>query len=318
MNLFPESVSALFPVTLEPCLPGDDGDTDTPAIQLDEPDNFTLCQLLTPLVSHFYYCGMIRHEEGYDCDVVLLPLTPLKEHLKAIKQSAQQEPLTERLLKAFRRWANINVELLRLTLPRRQQNFGIEQQIWGHESTVHSPLLRRRARKLTGDCCDFCGYTSKHNSLIFRNSNPEDTADTNLGVACPVCACSRHLNNLGANDGVMVYLPELSPADISHLLRTVSIARQQGDERQKQGATTILRWLAEHRAEAEAFWGTCHPGEFGQALMQARDRLREDLQQRLRHIALIPNPELISGNITADSIKPSTWLSLLNQYRSQN
>jgi hypothetical protein len=317
VNLFPENVSTLFPVTLEPCLTGDDSNTNTSVIQLDEPDNLTFCLLLTPLVSHFYYCGIFRHEAGYDCDVVLLPLAPLTEHLKATKQTSPQGSMTERLLKDFLRWANINVELLRLTLPRRQQNFGIEQQVWGHESAGYSPELRRRARKLTGNSCDFCGYTSKHNTLIFRNSNPEDTADTNLGVACPVCACSRHLNNLGANDGVMVYLPELSPADISHLLRTVSIARLQGDERQKQGATTILRWLAEHRAEAEAFWGTCHPGEFGQALLQARDRLREDLQQRLRHIALIPNPELISGHTHPDSIAPSIWLSLLNQYRSQ-
>ncbi|WP_337263685.1 MULTISPECIES: hypothetical protein [unclassified Serratia (in: enterobacteria)] len=284
---------------------------------LEEPDNRNACALLATLASHFYHCGVSRQEAGYDCDVVLLPLAPLITHLKGMVKNTPT-PLTNRLLKTCRHWDTLNTNHLRLTLPRRQQNFGIEQHIWGHESAGHPPILRHRARKLTGDSCDFCGYTCKDNPLIFRDSNPENHADANLGVACPVCACSRHLNRLGANDGVMVYLPELAPADLSHLLRATLVAKQHGDERQKQGATTLLRWLAEHRKEVEAFWGTSHPGELGQALMQATDRQREDLQQRLRHIALIPNPDLISGHLSTDTNATTSWSSLFNQYRSQH
>lgn len=317
MTRFPDNVSTLFPVTLAPCLP-DDGDiTETLVITFDEPDNLTCCQLLAPLASHFYPCGATRHQAGYDCDVVLLPMSVLTEHLQRLSLSTEPDPLVELLQKRCRRFARMQAEYLRITLPRREQHFGIEQQIWGHEHAGQSPALRHRAHQLTGDICDFCGYHSEKNPLIFRDSNPDNTTDNNLGVACAVCVCSRHLNRLGANDGVMVYLPELAPADLSHLLRAVIQARQHGDERQKKGAADILNWLAEHRQEAEAFWGTSHPGEFGHALMQARERQREDLQQRLRHIALVPNPDLLAGHIPPATMPPDAWLSLLDTYRSQ-
>lgn len=312
MNICLKNASMIYPAILEPCLPDDEVDATTPVIRLEEPDNLTFCELLTPLASLFWHCGISRHEAGYDADVILLPLAPVTDLLKHLPASS----LTDQLLKSCRRWSRLNVGFIRMTLPRRQENFGIEQQVWGHESAGHPPALRRKARQLTDDCCDFCHYQSEHNSLIFRDNNPENQAEKNLGVACPVCACSRHLNRLGANDGVMVYLPELAPADLSHLLRTVVIAREQGDERQKQGATLVLRWLAEHRKEAESFWGTSHPGEFGLALMQAPNRLREDLQQRLRHIALVPNPDLLARYSGPASLAPDTWLSLFNQYRS--
>lgn len=314
MHLFPQNISPLYPLVLEACMPDDNNVP--PAIVLDAPDNFYACQLLTPLAGQFHHLGVTRHAAGYDCGVELLALPALTGHLigQAYEEPACNE-LAERLRKPLRRWQNAGAEYVRLTLPLRLENFGIEQQVWGHENAGHAPELRRRARALTRDNCSYCGYHSKQNPLIFRDCNPENQADDNLGVACPICACSRHLNRLGANDGVMVYLPELAPADISHLLRTVVVARRQGDERQKQGASAVLAWLTEHRREAEAFWGTSHPGEFGQALMQAPDRLRDDLQQRLRHIALIPNPDLIGRRITTLSMPATGWLSLTEQYR---
>lgn len=312
MNTCLENASMIYPAILEPCLPDDETDATAQLIRLEEPDNHACCKLLAPLASQFWHCGITRHDAGYDYDVILLPLEPVADMLK----SAPSSSLTQQLMKACKRWSRLKVEFIRLTLPCRQENFGIEQQVWGHESAEYPPALRCKARQLTDDYCDFCHYQSEHNSLIFRDNNPEHQAEHNLGVACPVCAYSRHLNRLGANDGVMVYLPELAPADLSHLLRTVVIARQHGDERQKQGATLVLRWLAEHRKEAESFWGTSHPGEFGQALMQAPARLREDLQQRLRHIALIPNPDLLARHISPGTLPTDTWLSLFNQYRS--
>lgn len=311
MDTFAKNLSLLYPLTLEPCLSGDETDAVSPEIRLSEPDNLTCCQLLKPLAQHFHYSGITSEEAGYDCDVILIPLAPLAEHLKTLASS----PLTKQLSKACHRWQQMKVDWLRLTLPRRQQHFDIEPQIWGNESAQASPALRHRAHQLTSGHCDFCHARSPHHSLIFRDGHPENQTDENLGVACPICACSRRLNRLSANDGVMVYLPELSPADISHLLRAVVIARRQGDERQRQGASRILRWLTEHRQEVEAFWGTSHPGEWGQALMQTPENQREDLLHRLRHIALIPNPDRLSRQIGPATIDPTTWRSLLVEYR---
>lgn len=310
MKNYLQNASTIYPVILEPCPSDDESVGSLPVMALEESDNLACCDLLASLTCQFWHCGITRHEAGYDCDVILLPLSPVTDHI----QCAPASSLTERLLKFCQRWKKMHVRFIRLTLPQRQKHFGIEQQIWGHESAAASPALHSRARQLTDNRCDFCHYQDKNNSLIFRDNNPENHAEDNLGIACPVCSYSRRLNRLSANDGVMAYLPELAPADLSHLLRATLIARRLGDERQKQGARQILRWLTEHRKEVESFWGTSHPGEFGQALMQVPARQREDLLQRLKHIALVPNPDLPDSHPGTDALTPDRWLSLFSHY----
>nr|WP_159466331.1 hypothetical protein [Scandinavium goeteborgense] len=317
MKRFPETVSFLYPVQLEPC-PPDDSDTTLPSLNLKAQEAADLCQWLLPLVSEFYHCG-ISSDAGYDCNVWLLPLLPLAAQLQQLTpEQSEGSSLTEPLTKACRRWSRHHVTHLRLTAAIRYQHFEIEPQVWGHERAGQDPKQRRRAAILTGNACEYCGHVSPNNLLSFRDNNPENTHEDNLAVACGVCLCSRHLNRLGANDGVMVYLPELAPADLSRLIRTVVAARRDGDERQQNGATMILNWLAAHRAETERFWGTSHPGEFGQALQQSSPALRESLQQRLRHIALIPNPDIIAARPFSLSLPPGDWASLYNQYCRQS
>jgi hypothetical protein len=83
MKGFPENVSSLFPVLLEPCLSGTSIQSESMTIRLEEPDNLSACQLIAPLSCHFQHCGVSRQEGGYDCDVVLLPLPLLIGHLKS-------------------------------------------------------------------------------------------------------------------------------------------------------------------------------------------------------------------------------------------
>ncbi|PKH19373.1 hypothetical protein CIG19_20265 [Enterobacterales bacterium CwR94] len=282
------------------------------------PEASTFCQWLLPLLPEFYHCG-VSADAGYDCNVWLISLAPLTKRLqKMMPEQNDGIKLFETLAKACRRWSRHGVTHLRLTGAIRYQHFDIEQQVWGHEQAGHDPALCRRAAKLTNNACEYCGHVSASNLLAFRDSNPENTHDDNLTVGCSVCLCSRHLNRLGANDGVMVYLPELAPADISRLIRTVITARRDGDERQQDGAAMILNWLTAHRAETERFWGTSHPGEFGQALQQSSPALRESLQQRLRHVALIPNPDIIAARSFGLSLTPGQWTSLYNQYCRQS
>ncbi|TQI77295.1 hypothetical protein FHU10_5306 [Serratia fonticola] len=311
MNRFPEAVSFLYPVQLEPC-PPEDSETTLPSLNLKAPEAKVFCQWIFPLVPEFYHCG-VSADASYDCNVWLIPLALLTEQLKKLTPELS-DSTTKLLTKACRRWSRHNVTHLRLTAAIRYQHFDIEQQVWGHEQTGQDPALRRRAAKLTGNACEYCEHFSASNLLTFRDSNPENTNDCNLTVACSVCLCSRRLNRLSANDGVMVYLPELAPADISRLIRTVVAARRDGDERQQNGAAMILNWLTAHRTETERFWGTSHPGEFGQALQQSSPALRESLQQRLRHIALIPNPDIIAARSFSLSLPPGQWTPLYNQY----
>ncbi len=317
LNRFPETLSFLYPIQLEPC-PPDDSDTALPSLTLKAPEATTFCQWLLPVAPEFYHCGTSA-DAGYNSNVWLLPLASLTKQLEQLMPDQRDgTTLVESLTKACRRWSRHHVTHLRLTAAIRYRHFDIEQQVWGHQHAGHNPALRRRAAELTGDVCEFCGHVSTSNLLAFRDNNPENTHDDNVTVACNVCLCSRHLNRLGANDGVMVYLPELVPADISRLIRAVVAARRDGDQRQQNGAAMILNWLAAHRAETERFWGTSHPGEFGQALQQSSPVQRESLQQRLRHIVLIPNPDIIATRSSSLSLPPGQWTSLYNKYCRQS
>ncbi|MDX6917825.1 hypothetical protein R9X49_22265 [Pectobacterium carotovorum] len=315
MLKLPERLYTICPIEIEACL-DDETDNKPDLLLIKPPDNVAFCSFVEPISEEFLLCGIKRDAYGNDSEIYLLPINCLSEHLMKLRSSATDNELVELLLKRCRRWLRMGLEYLRLAFPVKQETFNVGQQIWGHDIAAPSPVLTQRAHQLSGGKCATCEYYSRHNTLMFRDGNLDNHDDANLAVVCPVCACSRRLNNLGANDGVMVYLPELKPADLSRLLRTVIAARQHGDARQKKGATAVLHWLIEHRKEAEAFWGTSHPGEFGQALIQVPEEKREDLQQRLRHIALIPNPDILSDHIEQPAVKPTAWQFLLDEYRS--
>lgn len=314
MSTFLRHALLRWPVTLAPCTE----DMDEPVLSWEAPHNAAGVALLAPLETDFYHCGRIAHDHGYDADVWLIPVDRLCELLaRTFPAGDVREAVRKQLHKPALRWQQSHTEMVRLTVAHRYETFSTEQQVWGHESEPHPPALVKRAHELTAGQCDTCGCVHEANTLVFRDGNPEHHGDSNLGVSCPVCHFSHRLNTLGANDGVMVYLPELSAADVSLLLRAVILARAHGNARQKEGATQILNWLTGHREETEAFWGTSHPGEFGQALMQASPPMREDLQQRLRHMALIINPTLLSPPALTGPA-PDTWSDTLNTYHSQN
>lgn len=300
------NTSFLFPLRLLPRCHADDpdiGDILSPVpgagdVSLDDPDARTLVDVLTehgPALSVHE-----RHRQETHQTLAIVHIAPLafRDILQTATGPGQPEraALATRLLTLTTAWQRPAVTVIELQLPQRHRALQVEQQIWGHEARAYPPSLRHRARCLTQDRCDFCGWTSVHNPLVFRDGNPENTADANLGVACPLCVAGQHLSQLGANDGVMVYLPAFPPEDLSHLLRTVILTLESGDETRRHDARGILRWLTAHRAECETFWGTSHPGEFGEALLRADERQRDDLQQRLRHVALIPNPDHLTGH----------------------
>lgn len=315
MLKLPERLYTICPIEIEACL-DDEKDNKPDSLLIKPPENVAFCSIVEPISEGFHFCGITRDAYGNDNEIYLLPINRLFEQLMELRSSAADNELIELLLKRCRRWLRMDLEYLRLAFPVKQETFDVGQQIWGHDIAAPSPVLTQRAHRLTGGKCVICEYHSRHNTLFFRDGNPDNQDDANLGVVCPICACSRRLNSLGANDGVMVYLPELKTEDLSLLLRTVITARRHGDDRQKKGATAVLHWLIEHRKEAESFWGTSHPGEFGQALIQVPEEKREELQQRLRHIALIPNPDIFNDHIENPAVKPTAWQSLLKEYRS--
>ena len=289
-NLSPETVSLRFPGQLLPC--DDHPDNDEPArvpVPLAvSPDMSTdLMQCLQSVASALMPAPDTEHPDGYALAGLTLPLG-------AFMGALGQRPALAAVAEEANRWQQRGATDVIVRLPRRIRHLGVRTRVWGHDTQDLSVQQQQATLKQADYRCAFCGYESLQNTVLVRNGDPADTAPDNRVVACQVCAPSQQLNTLSARDGVMVWLPALRPAALSHLLRATFHARRQGNAQQKEHARSVLGWLVSHRHECEAFWGTSHPGEFGEALLRADADLREDLLLRLRHMMLIPSPSLLS------------------------
>lgn len=315
------NLSTMYPMTILPCSIQEEPDEPAAVprqVDLFTPDNITFANWLSELLPVMFTELSERHADGYALGILVIPIQNFRD---ALANSASQNESTEVITHVLTQtdgWLERGADLVQIRVPQCERTFGVEMEIWGQENgTAYSPELRKRARKLTYDQCDICGFQSQHNRLIFRDGDTENTASSNLGIACPLCLLGLHLNKLDANAGVMVYLPGLRPSDLNHLLRTVFVARASDNEEVQAGARKIINWLVAHRKECEKFWGTSHPGEFGEALLRAKPDTREDIQHRLRNIALIPNPALLTGHPAFSGSAVEVWAEKYLQWKEK-
>ncbi|OVZ88285.1 hypothetical protein CBW54_09520 [Yersinia kristensenii] len=195
--------------------------------------------------------------------------------------------------------------------------FSILQQTWGQTPMKTAPqALHRLAHENSHHHCEFCGYTSKNNRLFFVDNNPLNHSANNLSVVDPLCDAWQNIGTLDADAGHIVYLPELRPEDVNHLQRAAIHALKSDDPIYQEEAKAVINWLGTHKKEVERFWGTSHPGEFGEALLQVDKSLRPELQARWRHLALILNPKkLTSKGIFAGTPPESNTASWTDFYQ---
>ncbi|EML8490028.1 hypothetical protein WAB73_003258 [Salmonella enterica subsp. enterica] len=315
------NISAMYPTTVLPCSIQEEPDEPAAVpeqVDLLPPDNIAFADWLTGLLPVMFTEAPERHPDGYALGILVIPIQNFRNALAAGSPKPECAEVITHILTQTDGWCNRGADLVQIRIPQCERTFGVEMEIWGQDKGIsHSPELRKRARKLTHDHCDICGFHSQHNRMIFRDGNPENTENSNLGIACPICLLGQHLNKLDANAGVMVYLPGLRPSDLNHLLRTVFVARTSDNEDVQADARKIINWLISHRKECEKFWGTSHPGEFGEALLRAKPDTREDIQHRLRNIALIPNPALLTGHPAFGASEVEMWAEKYLQWKEK-
>ncbi|MGK2894451.1 hypothetical protein [Klebsiella michiganensis] len=171
-----------------------------------------------------------------------------------------------------------------------------------------------------GHSCEYCGYDSPHNTVVFRDGDPRHTADDNLTVADPYCQAWLALDLTGADSGVMVSLPLLSPEDVNHLQRTLAQALAVGDEQYQQDARALLDWLTSHDKTVIQHWGTAHPQAFAEALNRTPPERRDEVNGRWRHLAIILNPRRLRGRLANTPPENATtwWHRFYLDYRARS
>lgn len=106
----------------------------------------------------------------------------------------------------------------------------------GSDGTVAAPSAfdpnadeetRRRIFERDDHTCRYCGYGSKKFQLIHvKDGDPLNKADDNLVTSCIFCHQCFHLDQIGAmKSGVLIWMPEISQAQLHQLARALYVAR---------------------------------------------------------------------------------------------
>jgi hypothetical protein len=110
--------------------------------------------------------------------------------------------------------------------------------------------------------------------------NHANNADANLCPACVLCHPVNHIGELAARfsrpDQAEVagghvqlsYLPDISQADLSHLLRTIGHVMNVGSEEQRGEAAALYEQLCSYTNYVETAWGSSRAAYFAVALRE--------------------------------------------------
>lgn len=86
---------------------------------------------------------------------------------------------------------------------------------------------RKRIFDRDGHACQYCGFESEKFHLVHvKDGNPSNTADDNLVTSCIFCHQCFHLDQVAdMKSGVLIWMPELTQAQVNHLARSIYVGR---------------------------------------------------------------------------------------------
>jgi intracellular multiplication protein IcmJ len=122
------------------------------------------------------------------------------------------------------------------------------------------PELRLKVFERDQHTCTFCGFQAqKYQDIRFIDNNSANTRLDNMQTACMYCAqCFDLEKTASMKSGVLIWLPEISQADLSHIARAIYVARiSQGP--MAECARAALDTLMGRRTEALNRIGTDDP-----------------------------------------------------------
>lgn len=86
---------------------------------------------------------------------------------------------------------------------------------------------RKRIFERDNHECQYCGFESKKFHLVHvRDGNQHNTSDDNLVTSCIFCHQCFHVDKVSnMKSGTLIWMPEMTQAQIHHLARSIYVAR---------------------------------------------------------------------------------------------
>lgn len=151
--------------------------------------------------------------------------------------------------------------------------------------------------------CQFCGFRAKEFlETINLNSNYLDNKKNNLATACGFCAQCFFLEAVGKSDfggGVLIYLPELSQAELNALCHVLfaSIVYRLKDAANAKNIYRSLKLRAQ-LVEEKLGEGLSNPAQFGQMLIDTTEKKQPAfLDTFSKSFRLLPNMSRFASEI---------------------
>ncbi|MCX7118033.1 MAG: type IVB secretion system protein IcmJDotN [Legionellales bacterium] len=142
--------------------------------------------------------------------------------------------------------------------------------------------------------CQFCGFQARlYQDIVNLDGNYANNQLANLVTACCFCSQCFFLESVGVGGyggGTLVYLPELTQAEVNSLCHVLFCAIT-NDTGYKNSAQTIYRSFKVRSQTVEEKFGegTSDPSIFGHLLIDSGPISDESLDQLFNNIRLLPS-----------------------------
>ncbi len=133
----------------------------------------------------------------------------------------------------------------------------------GAASPLRAPTSKQKAHVLARDSstCRCCGFTSAQFQSVLPGKGLLSGTEDTFVTLCPFCALCLMLDRVGfMGAGTLIWLPEMSQADLHHVLRAIYVARLPGTPPAvAEAAGRALEALQARRTEAKKRLGSDDP-----------------------------------------------------------
>lgn len=142
--------------------------------------------------------------------------------------------------------------------------------------------------------CQFCGFQARqHQDVINLDGNYANNKLANLVTACCFCAQCFFVESVGVGGyggGTLIYLPELSLAELNSLCHVLFCAIT-NDTGYKNSAQSIYRSFKFRSQSVEEKFGegTSDPAIFGQLIIDCGISTTEQPEKLFKNIRLLPS-----------------------------
>lgn len=179
-----------------------------------------------------------------------------------------------------------------------------------NEMDTRYASIRQQILERDDFTCAYCDFRSpKYQHVHHLNDDHAINKPENLATACPLCHQCFHLGLAGVhNSGVMIYLPELTQAQLNNLVRTCFVAIANKGENE-EAARAIYASLENRSFIIEETFGpgTSNPSAFGQAFVEMPQERYESREKRLPGLRLLPKQQAFAAEIAYWQSEPTIF-----------